>query len=113
MTDPVLAEFGQKMQKISDKLDAARAQASKIAPLDPNSQRGRLVLAKALAYAISAIDLLPRNRQEWSDRQDMANLLLNAPGIANWALNAVRDAEAHTQIEVDVFDHKSDPDDAA
>jgi len=33
------------------------------------------ILRKALAYAIEAIDRLPRHRQESSDQQDMKELL--------------------------------------
>jgi hypothetical protein len=37
--------------------------------------RDRYITAKALAYAIAAIDSLPPERQEWSDRNDMVELL--------------------------------------
>lgn len=109
-TDDILQAHAKHMQSVSTRLDEARNQAVEqgAGPLDPNSIRGRLVLAKAIAYALSAIDLLPKNRQEWSDRQDMANILLTSfdPGLA---VMAVQSAEAHTAITIDVTDHKSDP----
>jgi hypothetical protein len=37
--------------------------------------RDHYITAKALAYAIAAIDSLPPERQEWSDRNDMVELL--------------------------------------
>jgi hypothetical protein len=37
--------------------------------------RDNIIIAKALAYAITTIDSLPRVRQEGSDRDDMLDLL--------------------------------------
>jgi hypothetical protein len=37
--------------------------------------RDDYIIAKSLAYAISIIDALPQERQEGSDREDMARLL--------------------------------------
>lgn len=69
-----------------------------------NSVRGNLVIAKALAYAMHTIDQLPTEKQEWSDRQDMAFILNNALGqFADLAAKAV---EHHTGKALDMTDHK-------
>jgi hypothetical protein len=39
------------------------------------TDRDGFIMAKALAYAITTIDSLPRVRQEGSDRDDMLDLL--------------------------------------
>jgi hypothetical protein len=70
--------------------------------LDPGSMRGRLVLAKALSYAIATIDKLPARQQEWSDRQDMANLLMHHPAFYGFADVAWRSANHHTGNGIDV-----------
>lgn len=42
---------------------------------DSITGRDGLVVCKALAYAIEAIGHLPKQWQEWSDREDMLKLL--------------------------------------
>jgi hypothetical protein len=73
--------------------------------MDPNSTRGMYVIAKALAYALYAIDSLPPERQERSDRSDMASILLTT--FAGLAPTVVHSAEFHTQTQIDVTDHKT------
>jgi hypothetical protein len=67
--------------------------------------RDAYILAKALAYAISIIDALPQERQEWSDREDMA-CLLDALG-ANHHLSGAR---KHLGFEVLFYDPKFEAD---
>ena len=51
-------------------------------PTPKTSITGRdgFIIAKALAYAIVAIDQLPEKRQEYSDQQDMRALLQYCAG---------------------------------
>ena len=42
---------------------------------DIASLRETLVMAKALAYAIQVIEVLPKRWQEWSDKEDMKVIL--------------------------------------
>lgn len=68
------------------------------------SIRGQIVIAKALAYAMQAIDSLPPEKQEWSDRQDMACILNEI--YTNWVSIAAQSVEFHTGKPVDIVDHK-------
>lgn len=70
------------------------------------SIRGQLVIAKALAYAMHTIDSLPPEKQEWSDRQDMACILSEV--YTNWVSIAAQAVEFHTGNPVDLVDHKLD-----
>lgn len=70
-----------------------------------NSTRGHLVLAKALGYAMDAIDQLPQERQEWSDRQDMAFLLNEVFGQFKDMVEQT--VKAHTGRKLDSADHKN------
>lgn len=70
-----------------------------------NSIRTQLVIAKALAYAVVMIDSLPEKKQEWSDRQDMVNILLNH--FAMWVPIVAHDVEFHTGTKPDLTDYKN------
>ena len=103
-----IKEQAEQSNRTAMKLETARNHSEPA--IDPASLRGSLVLAKPIAYALVNIDSLPRARQEWSDRQDMANMLLHAlPEFA--ASAAVTAVEHHTETAVDVMDHKFDPED--
>jgi hypothetical protein len=102
----MLTKYNEHMQEVSARLQAAR-EASKEHTLRANSLRGNLVMAKAIAYALHYIDSLPSERQEWSDRQDMCNIMLHClpESLVHMAVVSV---EHHTQSVVDVTDHKTD-----
>ena len=70
-----------------------------------NSIRGRLMVAKALAYAIGTIETLPLERQEWSDAQDMKFILNEC--FAEWATHVADAVEHHTGKRPDLIDGKS------
>ena len=67
--------------------------------------RGQLIMAKALAYAMSAIDALPVERQEWSDRQDMAYMLGEC--FSAFAEMAAQSVAHHTGKPLDITDYKA------
>ncbi|HWL82098.1 MAG TPA: hypothetical protein VNR89_14205 [Roseomonas sp.] len=57
------------------------------------------IVSKALAYAITTIDNLPRRQQEGSDRDDMALLLAAMEPNRFWHDEALRTARRHMGLE--------------
>lgn len=64
--------------------------------------RDGYIVTKALAYAILAIDSLPRARQERSDRNDMLSLLISRVGPDGYLAHVLGNAEAHMEVELSV-----------
>jgi hypothetical protein len=56
--------------------ESAQSTQTERASITRSHFRDNFILAKALAYAIEAIESLPKNRQEWSDCQDMKAILV-------------------------------------
>jgi hypothetical protein len=72
--------------------------------MDDITGRDSYILAKALAYAVACIDSLPREKQEVSDRDDMAVLFNACP---EWERGcALQDVERHTGRMPDMIDRK-------
>jgi hypothetical protein len=69
-----------------------------------SSVRGNLIVAKALAYAIDAIDSLPPEKQERSDRNDMCHVLTTVFG--QWTDIVKQSVEHHTGRTLDLTDYK-------
>jgi hypothetical protein len=70
--------------------------------------RDGFIMAKALAYAITTIDRLPRVRQEGSDRDDMRDLLCAmVPGEAQRS-EIMLSAQRHVCFEP-FFEEPQDP----
>ncbi len=70
-----------------------------------NSIRAHLVIAKALAYAVAMIDSLPSEKQEWSDRQDMVDILKTH--FTMWGPFVAQSVEFHTGHKPDLTDYKN------
>jgi hypothetical protein len=55
-----------------------------------NTGRDGLIICKALAYAIAAIEALPEEWQEWSDKEDVVNLLRFYTDNADYFMTGAR-----------------------
>ena len=64
--------------------------------------RDGFIITKALAYAITMIDSLPAEKQEWSDRQDMVAIMKSNL----FAPSAVICSAIHTGFITDFVDMK-------
>lgn len=73
-----------------------------------SSVRGTYIVAKALAYAIAAIDALPREKQEASDRDDMVHILTQTKAFGQFKDIVVRDVAHHMGRAPDMTDHKTE-----
>ena len=71
-----------------------------------NTVRGNLMIAKALAYAIAAIDALPDNMKEASDRDDMVHILTT--NFPQWMPLVAASVQCHTSRCPDLKDYKTD-----
>ena len=71
--------------------------------------RDRLIIAKALVYAIAAIDRVPDEQREWSDRCDMVKLLFTLVPDPMQREVMARAVESHTGTLPDLTDWKAGP----
>lgn len=70
--------------------------------------RDGFIMTKALAYAITTIDCLPRDQQEGSDRDDMLDLLCAMVPDETQRRAIMRSAERHVCFEP-FFEEPQDP----
>lgn len=68
--------------------------------------RDRSVICKAMAYAVALIDSLPEDRREWSDRQDMADVLERLMPDERSRAWLAQQVENHAGIACDLMNWK-------
>lgn len=71
--------------------------------------RDSYILTKALMYAVAAIDALPADQQESSDRDDMVQLLIARMPDPVEREALARTIQAHTGISPDITNWKAAP----